>query len=302
MFEPEIILGIIENTIQNNSIFGDLLTPENKSYLVQNSLVRSAAQGEILCHQNQTDRAIYFIVKGEVEVASQSQNKTNVLAKLGQGELVGEVSVLFRIPRIATVTVTKPSVVLEIPTEVFADLLHTNRDLQQAVVKRCKNRVIETSLRRVPVFANLDTQSLGELCYLSSLVKAEKNAVIAHEGKIERSMYVICSGIAKVYTTVNGKEITIALLQPGDFFGEHSLFTGAARSASVVALTDVQLVVLEGETFHSFVDYNEDVEYEIGQNSSQRQNELGKKRRDGLRGNNLVEQQFSQVLELLRND
>jgi len=302
MFEPEIILGIIDNTIKNNGLFGDLLTPENKAYLVQNSLVRPAQAGEILCRQNQLDRAVFFIVKGEVEVTSQSKDKITVLGKLGRGELVGEVSILFRIPRIATVTVTQPSVVLEIPTEIFADILHGNRDLQQAVIKRCKNRIIETSLLRVPVFNKLDMQSLSELCYLASLVKAEKGAVIANEGKKERSMYVICSGIAKVYVTANDKNIAIAHLQPGDYFGEHALFTGSARSASVAALTDLQLVVLEGESFQSFIDYNEDVEFEIGQLSSQRQNELGDMRRENLRGGRLVEQQIDQVLEMLADD
>jgi len=302
MFEPEIILGIIENTIKNNGLFGDLLTPDNKAYLVQHSLVRPALVGEILCHQDQSDKSVFFIVKGEVEVTSQSKDKITVLGKLGQGELVGEVAVLFRIPRIATVTVTQPSVVLEIPTEVLADVLHSNKELQQAVIKRCKNRIVETSLLRVPVIKKLDSQSFSELCYLSSLVKAEKGAVIANQGKKERSMYIICSGVAKVYVTVNGKDITIAHLQPGDYFGEHAFFTGAVRSASVVALSDLQLVVLEGESFHSFIEYNEDLENDIGQLSKQRQIELGAKRRDIIQGGISLEQRFDQVIELLEDE
>lgn len=58
---------------------------------------------------------------------------------------------------------------------------------------------------------------------------------------------------------MDGKQITIALLHPGDYFGEYSLFSGDARSASVSAIADLQLVVLKGESFQDFIDYNQDV-------------------------------------------
>ena len=125
--------------------------------------------------------------------------------------------------------------------------------------------------------------------------------MIANEGMKERSMYVICSGTARVYIKVNGKEVTIALLHPGDYFGEYSFFTGEARSASVVAVTNLHLVVLEGESFQSFINYNEDVEYDIGQNSMQRQDQL-RNMRFGLPLRTGAEQRLGKVQELLLVD
>ena len=111
-------------------------------------------------------------------------------------------------------------------------------------------------------------------------------------------MYVICSGTARVYITVNGKEVNIALLHPGDYFGEYSLFTGEARSASVSALTDLQLVELKGESFHSFIDYNEDAEYKISLESFQRQDQL-ELMRDSLIARQAAERRLSQVQNML---
>ena len=65
-----------------------------------------------------------------------------------------------------------------------------------------------------------------------------------------------------------------SLLKPGDYFGEYSFFTGENRRASVSALSDLQLIVLEGEAFHSFIEYNEDVEAQINLNALQRSNSL----------------------------
>ena len=159
-------------------------------------------------------------------------------------------------PRIATVTASKPSVILEIPCEVFSEILAKSPEIQHKFYKRCETRIIETTLRSTPIFSALDNQSFSELCYVSSIVAAKKDQVIAREGEMEKSMYVIGSGTARIYITINGKEVTIALLQPGDYFGEYSLFTGDSRCATVSALTDMRLILLTGETFESFIEYN----------------------------------------------
>jgi len=295
MLEPEIILGIIDKSIKRNTVFGDLLSPEDKASLMNSSLIRPAEAGQILCQQDQLDNTLFLVVDGEVEISSEINGKITSLGKLGAGELIGEISSLFLIPRIATVTVTKPSVVLEIPGEVFSDILSKNPGIKDTVNKRCHNRVIETSLRCVPVFNDLDMQSFSELCYMSSIVKENKDKIIIHEGKTERKLYVICSGTARVYITIGGKEITIALLRPGDYFGEYSLFTGENRSASVSALTDLQLILLEGEGFHSFIEYNEETEDQISLDSLQRKQSL-----DHMRDNLAARQSAEMRLNLVQ--
>lgn len=301
MNKAEEIYQIIENCLKNNKIFGDLLTPDNISFLLNNSLIYPADPGKILCQQHQIDRTLYLIIKGEVEISAITDERKTILGKLGAGEIIGEISALYMMPRIATVTVIQPSVVLEIPGQVFTSMLRANENVQRAVLSRCKNRIIETSLRCVPVFSDLDNVSMNELSALSTLTYVNKDNVIAHEGQKERSMYVICSGIARVYISMNNREVTIAILNPGDYFGEFSFFTGGARSASVSALTDLQLVVLEGEAFYSFIEYNEDTEYQINLTSCHRQQKLAQMR-DTITARQSALKRFDQVLNLLNID
>lgn len=300
MFEPEAILKIIDDNLRQNVIFGDLLTPENKSFLAQNSLIRPADAGQVLCQQDQISKTIFLIVKGEAEVTMTSDGRTTSLGKRGVGDLIGEISGIFMMPPIATVTVTRPAIVLEIPSEAFLSMLETNPYMHDAVVSRCKNRIIETSLRCVPLFRELARPSFTELCSLASLVTVKKGGVIAQEGRTERCMYVVCSGLVRVFISVNGKEITIALRRPGEFFGEHSLFTGEARSASVSALADTQLVVLEGEAFQSFIDYNEETESGLNQEGRQRKKSLDQLR-DSLAGRQMAERRMTQVQTMLKS-
>ena len=270
MIEPEVILGIVDSSVKRNAVFGDLLTTENKSYLINNSIIHPAETGQVLCRQNDLDNTLFLIVDGEVEVSIETDGNKMSLGKLGSGELVGEIASLLLIPRIATVTVARPSVILEIPYEIFSGIISENMDIKNIIQKRCRDRITETSLRCVPVFNDMDNQSFSELCYISSLKKAYKGDIIANEGKLERQLYVICSGTARVYITIDGVDITIALLRPGDYFGEYSVFNSEDRRASVSALTDLQLIVLEGESFQSFIEYNEDIEEKIKLTSSNR--------------------------------
>lgn len=63
---------------------------------------------------------------------------------------------------------------------------------------------------------------------------------IIEEGDSGDSIYIIQSGQAKVVTHIIGKEIELAILSPGDVFGEVAFLTGRPRTASVIALYDVE--------------------------------------------------------------
>lgn len=67
------------------------------------------------------------------------------------------------------------------------------------------------------------------------------------EGETSRSMYLIRAGRARVYKTYQDTKILIAQLGPGDICGEMALFDSGSRSASVEAVTDVTLVVIDAD-------------------------------------------------------
>ena len=64
-----------------------------------------------------------------------------------------------------------------------------------------------------------------------------------------KEMYVIDSGRVAIVKKVGETDITLTTLDEGDFFGEMSLITGSARSASAIAHTKCKLHTMDKETF-----------------------------------------------------
>jgi CRP/FNR family cyclic AMP-dependent transcriptional regulator len=95
-------------------------------------------------------------------------------------------------------------------------------------------------LEGVVVFSGLSKKELGKLMRWTDEVSVPEGHVLATEGQFAHEFFVIEEGSAEVMQ--NGERI--AELGPGDFFGEIGLLETERRTASVVATTPMQLIVM----------------------------------------------------------
>lgn len=247
------IFDSMHRAMKKNPIFGDLLSKEDREYLLHRGTVRVVEPGEVLCKQYQRDSNVFVLLNGAVEVTEEVKNTTVSLCKLYSGEVFGEIAALFMMPRIATVTVIKDSVVLEIPGEVLGDLIDKVPVLRDAVFERYHHRTINTALKSVAIFSTLDDEALADIGAAASLVVTKKGEQLIREGELGDALYIINYGVARVFTMVDDTELNLALLRPGEYFGEWSLLTGAPRAASVAAITQLEAVRLGCEEFLDFI-------------------------------------------------
>jgi CRP/FNR family transcriptional regulator, cyclic AMP receptor protein len=87
------------------------------------------------------------------------------------------------------------------------------------------------------LFSSLDEEALARVALRSSTVQLERNDTLFNEGDNANDLYVVLTGrIAIAKRSPDGRESLVALMEPGDLFGEMPLFDEEPRSATARAL------------------------------------------------------------------
>src|SRR5947207_5335822 len=109
-------------------------------------------------------------------------------------------------------------------------------------------------LRSVPLFAALDDAAVEELCGYLHPVELKGGSSLFRVGDSGDAMYFIESGRIRITVTdADGREVILASLGHGDFFGEMAMLGGHGRSADATVTEDSRLAVLARENFLTFV-------------------------------------------------
>lgn len=113
--------------------------------------------------------------------------------------------------------------------------------------------IISHLLRKYPIFRSLDDDDIEEILPLLRLKKIPKGSTIITYGDPARNLFIIVSGVADAY---DGSGLHLSSMRKGDVFGEMSLVSGNAVSATVKATEAVSVVFISGQDFkHVFDKY-----------------------------------------------
>jgi CRP/FNR family cyclic AMP-dependent transcriptional regulator len=77
------------------------------------------------------------------------------------------------------------------------------------------------------------------------LEEYKKGHILFNENDISKDLYILQTGIVKIYKTTDGVQLPIAIVHAGQFIGELSFFDGKPRSATAEAGTDVKVLKID---------------------------------------------------------
>jgi CRP/FNR family cyclic AMP-dependent transcriptional regulator len=100
-------------------------------------------------------------------------------------------------------------------------------------------------MREVPLFAEFTDPEIEGALDLVDKVEYPAGECIVRQDEQGDCMYVLIEGSARVVHRRKGREIELAILKPGDFFGEIALVESGPRSADVETLTLCKLLRIE---------------------------------------------------------
>jgi CRP/FNR family transcriptional regulator, cyclic AMP receptor protein len=109
-------------------------------------------------------------------------------------------------------------------------------------------------VRKAPLFAALDDEAAAALMESMTTSHLDRGNILFREGDQGDRLYVIGEGKIKLgLTSADGRENLLAILGPGEMFGELSLFDPGPRTATATAIAETQLLALGHEDLDSFL-------------------------------------------------
>ena len=115
-------------------------------------------------------------------------------------------------------------------------------------------------LKAVPLFATISEEQLRMLTTMVTRRSASRNTTIMSSGDATDSLYIVLSGRLKVMMSDSeGKEVILAILGPGEFFGEMGLIDDEPRSASVVSIEPCELLSIAKRDFKRVISENSEM-------------------------------------------
>ena len=107
--------------------------------------LRKYQAGEVIFRENDQSGAAYIIEKGLVEVTRQVEGQDVHLARLGEKDIFGEMSLIEERPRCATVKAIEETVVQEIPRADFSKSLQSDPETSLSLLKVLFERLREAN-------------------------------------------------------------------------------------------------------------------------------------------------------------
>lgn len=134
------------------------------------------------------------------------------------------------------------------------------------------------TLRGLPMFERVPDSELEHLARVSTYRKVTRGTTIVRAGDVTDSLYILISGSIKVLNSdEEGREVILAILGTGEFFGEMGLLDGEPRSANVVALEVCEVLIIAKAEFRRLLTEHVDLTFYLLRSLVQRLREADRK-------------------------
>jgi len=125
--------------------------------------------------------------------------------------------------------------------------LHSNKTVTELKLEPLELGALEPKRSVIPLFSDLTQEEFNDFTKRMVFHTLPSGRAVIKEGEAGSSVFVVTRGAVKVYTTVEGKKVELAMLQPSDFFGEIAFLTGKPRTATVEAAEETDLLEVPEE-------------------------------------------------------
>ncbi|AKV04236.1 cAMP-binding protein [Labilithrix luteola] len=211
--------------------------------------------GHSVIAEGEAGAEAYIVARGELEVRRTTEDgRTLTLARLANGALFGEMALLSRAPRSASVVACRPSIILVARRDALEGVAEKRPDVGVELAAHCRRRMVANLVRTSKVLLAVAAQQRPALVERFETKVFEKGQKLIEDGKDTSGLHLIASGeVAVVGREEGGETFVIATLGVGETVGEVALVLRRKANADVVAVHPTVTLHLPREDFVDLV-------------------------------------------------
>jgi len=212
--------------------------------------------GHVIIEEGQQGSEAYIVARGELEVsrrAADGEGPQVALARLVSGALFGEMALLSRAPRAASVVATRPTILLMATRDALEIVAEKRPEVGIELAAHCRRRMVANLARTSPVLVSVPPQERVTLVERFQTRIYEKGDKLVNEGEDAQGLHLVASGGVAVVAHEGGEPMVLATLMPGETVGEVALVLRRRANADVIALHPTVTLFLPRDEFLSLV-------------------------------------------------
>jgi CRP-like cAMP-binding protein len=190
----------------------------------------------------------FFVARGELEVRRARGSEVLVLAQLQSGALFGEMALLSRTSRAASVVATRPSIVLRATKAALDEVARAYPEVGQELALHCRARLVQNLVKVSELLRVLPKPERAVLIDRCVTRTYERGETLFAVGERADGLHLIAAGEVRVVRRdEEGEPLVLATLGPGDVVGEVALVFRRPVSADATAVLPVVTLFFSAE-------------------------------------------------------
>ncbi|MBK6698258.1 MAG: cyclic nucleotide-binding domain-containing protein [Myxococcales bacterium] len=236
------------------------LEPEPLRALISAFEMITVPAGKEVILEGEEGAEAYIVARGELEVRRRTPDTEDghvgepvTLARLTNGALFGEMALLSRAPRAASVVACRPSILLVARRESLESVAETRPEVGAELAAHCRRRMFANLVRTSRVLMSVHSADRPALVERFETLVFEKGDKLITAGEDAQGLHLIASGEVAVVGYEGGEPLVIAALGAGEVTGEVALVLRRKANADVVAVHPTVSLHLPKEDFLSLI-------------------------------------------------
>jgi CRP-like cAMP-binding protein len=232
-----------EALLPRTPLFSSLKEPQLARLIGRVTRV-DAQPGDVIVRQDEPASVLFVIARGTVRVTARVDGEEHDLGELGEGEFFGELGVMTRSSRMATVTASSEAQLLSIDRATIVELFREDAGVRRVLLRFFRDRLIARLVSTSPLFSALPVDRARAVADRFQLLEFERGAELVAEGAEATALFVLLCGRCEIRRGGAAPDE----IGPGDVCGDVSLVKALSATATVAATTRVWALSLTRET------------------------------------------------------